>query len=90
MKKLTKKQKIVYYWLLLNSFWEQYRDGKHYFLFRKDFKLCTIGKETGISDKTIRTALKKLEFYGYIYRDGWQIKLPFRDKHIKELKNEVE
>lgn len=78
--KLTQKQWSVYYWLVVKSYWNSNKKEQHYFLYSSDFSYSEIKKELGIKDnRTIKSAMEKLELYNKINIVGDIIYIPHPD-----------
>lgn len=78
--KLTSKQWSVYYWLVARAYWNSNKKEGHYFLYKDSLSMVEIRRDLGIKDnRTIKSALDKLELYGKICSTGDIIYIPHPD-----------
>lgn len=84
---LTKKQFLVYTFLLSISKWDAQSGEQHYYVYKNSFTIRDITARLNISQPTWRSAIKKLESEGYIIvkQDWYEINFPntFAPLHIQ-------
>jgi hypothetical protein len=78
--KLTPKQWSVYYWLVIKAYWNSIKKEQHYFVYADSFSLADVRRDLGIKDnRTIKSAMEKLELYNKINIVGNIIYIPHPD-----------
>ena len=77
--KLTKKQYLVYSYLVSISKWDAQDRERHYYVYKNSFQVKDASKIVGITQPTWRGAIKKLEEEGYIqdFEKYYLIELPY-------------